>query len=415
MKSARVRTFRFASGERYPCLIDGDGAPELMPTVYATSMLRNANKAPKTIEAHLRAIALFGEWSSKLHVSAERRLLKGDVLSVPELDSLSDYLRLKNEGRGQDRQKTNRRPHCGIEAARARPKQSASAVARCTAANRLRYVRDYIVWLCGVAKPRADAAAVSTMIASLTARIGAKQRRVQAYKRGLPVAARDGLLAVSRASHPENPFRGKSTRQRNEVLVRLLYETGMRRGEALGIKILDLDMFSQTVAIHRRGNDPDDRRLDEPNAKCAARTIPISEALLLRIQSYIATARRAEVQARKHPYLFVSHGRNAGRPMSLRTANYVFEQLQPLVGEELTPHTMRHTWNDRFSELVDRNTATKTERSHAEEERVRSRLMGWSARSQMAAVYTRRHVEHKSREAMMNLNQAISCEADGDA
>lgn len=39
--------------------------------------------------------------------------------------------------------------------------------------------------------------------------------------------------------------------------------------------------------------------------------------------------------------------------MSLSAFNKVFNELSNAVGFKVKPHGLRHTWNDRFSELIE--------------------------------------------------------------
>jgi integrase len=63
-------------------------------------------------------------------------------------------------------------------------------------------------------------------------------------------------------------------------------------------------------------------------------------------------------------------------------------------------HLFRHTWNDDFSEQMDREKIPEDR-----ERKVRSVLMGWSPTSGTAATYTKRHVERKAREASLAMQR----------
>ena len=87
--------------------------------------------------------------------------------------------------------------------------------------------------------------------------------------------------------------------------------------------------------------------------------------------------------------------------MSMAAVNLAFVQLRrkvPDLPEDLSPHVLRHSWNDSFSELADKEGF-----SDAEEKKMRSRLMGWSETSDSAVNYTRRHVKQKGRAASLGL------------
>lgn len=94
--------------------------------------------------------------------------------------------------------------------------------------------------------------------------------------------------------------------------------------------------------------------------------------------------------------------------MTFSALNKVFAVLRrecPDLPEDLSPHVLRHTWNDRFSALMDKQNV-----SEEAEKRMRSRLMGWSETSGTAAVYTRRHVQRKASEAALALQATLNTE-----
>jgi len=64
----------------------------------------------------------------------------------------------------------------------------------------------------------------------------------------------------------------------------------------------------------------------------------------------------------------------------------------------LTPHILRHTANDLYSELMD-----EKEMLPPEEEKTRSYKMGWREGSGTTETYTRRHIEVKAKEASLAL------------
>ncbi|TIW03432.1 MAG: hypothetical protein E5V74_09140 [Mesorhizobium sp.] len=78
--------------------------------------------------------------------------------------------------------------------------------------------------------------------------------------------------------------------------------------------------------------------------------------------------------------------------------NRIFERIRAMLPDApdyLTPHTMRRTWNDRFSELVDQQPPDK--RMDPEQEiRIRNKLQGWSPQSEMGAQYARRHIRKRA-------------------
>ena len=121
---------------------------------------------------------------------------------------------------------------------------------------------------------------------------------------------------------------------------------------------------------------------------------------------YISVWRRAEPGARTHGYLFVSHGgTRPGAPLTPRATGKIFDALQRVLGFDLHPHMLRHTWNDRFSAAIDRKARKGGQTPEAGEERIRNFLMGWSPNSKMAEGYSRRHIERAARDALNGMHE----------
>jgi len=150
-------------------------------------------------------------------------------------------------------------------------------------------------------------------------------------------------------------------------------------------------------------DDPEDPRFHEPNTKTRDRILPFEDDLATLIEEYILTVRNKTSGAARHPFLFTAAG--TGQPLSLAGVTKVFSTLRNKISDlpdNLTSHVLRHTWNDRFSEMMDQNNV-----SEAEEKKLRSYLMGWSEFSGMAATYTKRYVRQKANEASLDLQKKI--------
>ena len=93
--------------------------------------------------------------------------------------------------------------------------------------------------------------------------------------------------------------------------------------------------------------------------------------------------------------------------MSPRAIGKIFDSLQGVLGFDLHPHMLRHTWNDRFSAAIDRNTPPGGHTPEASEERIRNFLMGWSPNSNMADGYSRRHIERAARDALRGMHEGL--------
>jgi integrase len=219
---------------------------------------------------------------------------------------------------------------------------------------------------------------------------------------GLSEDVQKRIWEVTEPNSPENPWRGEHNRIRNGLIIRWFFALGLRRGELLGVGIRHIDFRKNTVVIVRRADDKNDPRRNQPNAKTLDRELPMSDDLVKRTHEYILKYRRNQRKAKSHQFLFVANG---GAPLGLRQVNRIFETLRkrcPELPDEIFPHLLRHTWNDNFSIEMD---AQEIKAEH--EQKMRSRLMGWSPTSKTAALYTRRHTQRAARKASLGLQEKM--------
>jgi integrase/recombinase XerD len=141
-------------------------------------------------------------------------------------------------------------------------------------------------------------------------------------------------------------------KKRNKLIFKILYETGMRIGELLHLRVNDFDYpdpFKKTGNIYliERENEPSDRQL-----KTGERTIPVSSSLLSEIDDYVMYHRpyKDEVE-----YLFVSHDRaNLGEPISRTAVEKWFRNVKEVSGVKeyhCTPHALRHTHGGNLTDM----------------------------------------------------------------
>ena len=192
---------------------------------------------------------------------------------------------------------------------------------------------------------------------------------------------------------------------------------GIRRGELLGIRVDDISLSSQTVTIHRRPDDLHDPRVRQPNAKTLARTLPFGIELAELIRDYIIKDRRAVPNANRHGYLLVVHhsGKYQGQPLSVAGLDKIFRRIRQAVPAlaGLHPHTLRHTWNWRLSQSLDR--LPKHERpSPAVEEAIRNHHNGWVQGSKTAAVYNERYIRQTAEILSLRLQSEYATETEID-
>lgn len=396
------------------------------PTVYALTELRARNQATNTISSNLRSIQIFYLFLNLRGIDLSTRLSSGQLLSLGEVEDLTRLCRLPverldamlNYSVGSEvRYKT-----VPLEKARMRMRVDAQQeVNPAFAGTRMHYIRGYIEWLVSdrLAKHGLDKLVFDNLISSLNRVLPAITARIPKGKQHGAINQREGLapelvselLRIVSPQAPDNPWRGEYARHRNALIVHWLYYLGLRRGELLGVRINDIDFRKGTVTIHRRADDSNDPRTNQPQSKTKAREMPMDDGLKSLTYAYVMNYRLSLALARKHDFLFCADV--TGQPISLPALNKVFKVLRekcPGLPKSLSPHVMRHTWNDRFSKEMD-----KRQNSEESEKKMRSYLMGWSETSGTAATYTRRHTRKKAQEVSLKMQEQMKGEGQCDA
>ncbi|MEB0139483.1 MULTISPECIES: site-specific integrase [unclassified Undibacterium] len=199
---------------------------------------------------------------------------------------------------------------------------------------------------------------------------------------------------------PGNPFRN-TARLRNWIVVNVLLETGMRRGELLKLKTTDLHEIDGKfyLVIRREPDDPTDSRAVQPAQKTLSRTVSISTALFSDIEQYILTARRPTRNKRrivlKHQFLLTSE---RGTPLSLSAVNYLFDVVHAHLFRQsdvpFHPHILRNTFCNNYLEWrVDDNGAVLD--SALDELR---QICGWNLTSKMPLRYAAKWISAQANE-----------------
>ncbi len=121
--------------------------------------------------------------------------------------------------------------------------------------------------------------------------------------------------------------------QRDRMILLLLYSTGMRRSELIGLQLEDLDFERQRLLVRGKGNKE--------------RLIPLGPAVLSELQSYIRL--RAEQCSGGSQAVFLS---NQCKPMYPKLVyNIVSKYLATVSNNERRgPHALRHSFATHLSE-----------------------------------------------------------------
>lgn len=122
----------------------------------------------------------------------------------------------------------------------------------------------------------------------------------------------------------EDSFKGRT----DQLIMELLYQTGIRRAELIGLQEADIDLYrKQIVVMGKRSKE---------------RAIPIGAQLADLIQKYMQEKKeRASVE---NKFLLTL---DSGKPLY---DNYVYRRVKEYIGSDITtlskrsPHVMRHTF-----------------------------------------------------------------------
>ncbi|TWP32357.1 site-specific integrase [Leekyejoonella antrihumi] len=126
------------------------------------------------------------------------------------------------------------------------------------------------------------------------------------------------------------------TRGRDRLLLSVLADTGMRVGEALGLRHEDWDAAECQVRVVPRDND-NKARTKSP----VPRTIPVSSGLVRLYADYL----NSEYGDLDSDYVFVNlWGGRIGAPLAYPAVYDLVRRLRKRTGIDFDPHWLRHTY-----------------------------------------------------------------------
>lgn len=216
--------------------------------------------------------------------------------------------------------------------------------------------------------------------------------------------------------HPDNPWKLPEAQVRNILILRILTATGTRRGEVAALYVSDVS--EGKVSIYRRHNDPNDTRTNQPLVKTNERSIPVSTNVMMLFDEYVLEYRAKHKHSKKHPYLFVNVGRNAGQPITDKTIGQMFTDLKKKFPElsNLTAHVFRHNMNYTISKLIDdKYKGYSAEDKAAMDEKIRPYTLGWNANSKTQKDYNRRYVIETATDMLIERDDKLHGVKDSDS
>lgn len=454
-----VKRFQFNSGESYSILLGDDFLPMALPNLFVTLNHRNRSDAANTCYKKFEHIKFLYEILKTLGIDIDDRCKRGHFLERHEIESIAGRARYRN-GIVKEKYSIPTSDVVRKNITLKNKKESARFlhtinkndwVSSKTCYNRLTTFSNYIEWLesflfplnsnCNHALFKAlrpkyrerintiDDNAVR-VIDILSFKNSGSSESIHEYNDHYRTLTKDQLTLLLDAVRPDshhNPWKRNDIRYRNQLLIHLLFSTGMRRGEIIRIKISDLGQSATTgryYLIVRVGEDFEDKRINKPSAKTSGRRIPLHQTLYHMIEEYIIFQRSKVYYAEKTPYLLIPHypgiikQRCSG--LSLVSVNKICHQLSLVLGFTVHPHMFRHAWNDRYSEHAE-SLIRSGQSTEAKVESDRRKLMGWSSASEMGARYAKKYEDERAIKTGLqlqgkdyaagdlgeNLNQAI--------
>lgn len=365
MRHYQVDTVVHLDGERLPMIIDREtGLPVDIALEYLISNCRG--KSPSTILRTAESIALALEWSKETlgNNGLIPRLLKGQILSAAEIYGLSEFLR------------ASYKKNAGID----------SPLIVCPESHyiRLQRVISFCMHLMAETASRIPLSDPRSIV--INDRINLFWSALKELLPSRPVSSSEIkslhpdhvaiLLEVLDPAHPSNPFSNIDARIRNRCIVEVMFDTGIRPGELLNLRVQDIAFGNPThINVVRRPHPCDDPRKIPASVKRKSRIIPIANFdTAAHLEQYIREI-RPKLEARSKiavPFVFISS--DHGAPLSLRSVQKIFSKLRTVIPRSqsapgvreipLTPMSARHTFSNETEEFLEKQGLPEDERKH---------------------------------------------------
>ena len=141
----------------------------------------------------------------------------------------------------------------------------------------------------------------------------------------------DSLFDVLDTVYPTDTETDKFVKLRDRLIVELLYSTGMRRAELLGLDDQSFDRAQLQVKVLGKGNKE--------------RIIPVNKGILIMVDAYIAE--RKKMFGAGGPFLVAESGKPAYPKMVYNIVHKVLNHVTTITRK--SPHVLRHTFATHLS------------------------------------------------------------------
>lgn len=116
---------------------------------------------------------------------------------------------------------------------------------------------------------------------------------------------------------------------RDKAMLELLYATGLRVSELVGLRIPDIDLERGFVIVMGKGSKE--------------RAVPMGEIAIAAIKQYLGRARQALLNGKDSGLLFISSKRR-GITRQMFWERIKFYTVKAGIGKSISPHTLRHSF-----------------------------------------------------------------------
>ncbi len=438
MPVLKRKEFIEKSGERFSLLVDENGIPDFWITLFMTTVVRSyTHSTQRSYISHLYHLSL---WEEKIQTRLSDRIItasqnKGEndirFFSHSEVQSLAEHCKLQTKAA----RKLNNSNNKVIQFKKPTSKAPLLTVSIAQQNQRIKVVAEYFEFLANnLLRNKASFSGYVDIIKETKDWLLSKKPKGVSRSttfdpdaKAPPPEVFFKVMELVRPFNDKNPFT-ELVKNRNYLLFRLLYETGLRSGEILQLKITDIKFSENLIEVRRRHNDLEDTyRSIEPNAKTLERDIYITPELAEEIRAYVIKERRLMPNANKHSFLFVSNkGKSAGNPISLIQFSKIVEKVaedESLAdfikkhgfkgAKRITRHGFRHDFNNRLSISIDKNNEKAREEgrlhdiiSEKQELERRMYLMGHKNESS-SSIYNLRHTKKQAESLLLREMQNI--------
>lgn len=262
----------FTQGERYPMLMDSEGLPDFWVTLYVTAILRPSLKQT-AIENTIRNLIHLKLWEEINGRNLMSEFSQTKFLSDADIHSIRDHCLVSTRALREWLQLEKSKNVSRLSVSHLSSKHHLQAVSKSHAANRLVNIAGFLHFTArAMLRMRPNFTSMTSNIDQMKSRLNAQKPKGLGGKglasdpdtKAPPPEVFEKLMRVVKVDSSENPFKNPAIRMRNALMFEVLYETGMRSGEVLALRIEDVDFNGGKISVCRRHDDPQDPRKRQP-------------------------------------------------------------------------------------------------------------------------------------------------------